>query len=158
MTRFIAITALLALAACAQTTGRPGGGAAATAIDRPAPPPEIAAVVTAPPPPAAARTAAALDTTTPEQKEAATAAATGGRLLGETVASLGDPTEPGLWIRTPLADAAGSGRLEYQGRSAVVQLIPADGPATGGSQVSLAAMRLLGAPLTDLPTLNVYAD
>ena len=37
------------------------------------------------------------------------------------------------------------------------QLIPIEGPATGGSRISLSAMRLIGAPLTDLPTLEVYS-
>lgn len=127
----------------------------------PPPPAEIAAVVMAPPPPAAARTAAQFDTTTQAQKDAASAPSTGeGRLLGETVASLGDPGQPGLWIRTPLTDVPGSGRIEYgaTGRSAVVQIIPSGGAAGSGSQVSLAALRLLEAPLTDLPTIMVFAD
>ena len=148
--------------ACAQMTERFGGGRDAPQIGPviTEPPAEVAAVVSAPPPPPAARTADALDTTTEAQKAAASAApAEGGEtLLGETVASLGDPTEPGLWIKTPLVDQPGVGRLEYQGRSAQVQLIPLEGPATGGSQVSLSAMRLLDAPLTDLPVIEVYTS
>ena len=122
--------------------------------------PEVAAVVAAPRPPAAARTAEQFDTTTPEQRAAAVADAEGGTLLGTTVASLGIPTEAGLWIETPLAETPGSGRLVYAetGRSALVELRPIDGPDSAGSRVSLAAMRLLEAPLTGLPTLEVYAQ
>ncbi|RVT84571.1 hypothetical protein DXV76_09475 [Rhodobacteraceae bacterium CCMM004] len=121
----------------------------------------MAEIVSAPAPPPAARTAEALDTTTDAQKAAATAAPseTGAR-LGETTASLGDPTEPGLWLATPLVSSARAGRIEYAatGKSAVVELRPLDGPDTAGSQVSLAAMRLIGANLTDLPVLVVYAE
>jgi hypothetical protein len=155
------LTLMLAttLPACAslQSQVRPG---APTSPGLPPPPETIAAVVAAPPPSAAARTAAEFDTTTAAQKAAATSAPAGGRLLGETVASLGDPGQPGLWIRSPLVSAPGSGRLVYPatGRSAVVQLIPLDAPGGAGSQVSLAALRLLDAPLTALPVLQVYAD
>ncbi|SFP70769.1 hypothetical protein [Tranquillimonas alkanivorans] len=147
---------LFALSACASGPNGQGGEPNAMA----APPPQQTAAV-APPPPPAARTAEEFDTTTPEQRAAAAAPAQGGETrLGETVASLGDPGEPGLWIRTPLVEARQPGRIEYPatGKSAQVDLIPRDGPATAGSQVSLAALRLLEAPLTDLPTLVVYAQ
>ena len=85
-------------------------------------------------------------------------AAGGERRLGETVASLGDPTVAGFWIKSPLVKTAGPGRIEYKGKSALVELIPLDGPETGGSQVSLGALRLLGAPITDLPTIAVFAS
>ena len=42
------------------------------------------------------------------------------------------------------------------GKSAKVRLIPLGGPASGGSQVSLPALQLLGISLTDLPSLEVY--
>jgi hypothetical protein len=157
---------LLALAACDQMpdflqsgpAADPGATAGATASAEP-PPEEIAAVVSAPPPPASARTAAEFDTTTDEQKAAAQAAPTGGeQRLGTTVVSLGDPTEPGIWIRTPLVKTAGSGRVETEaGASGVVQLLPLDGPASAGSQMSIAAFQLLGLGLTDLATVTVYA-
>ena len=77
--------------------------------------------------------------------------------LGTTTASLGDPNEPGFWVKTPLVTSPQSGRVVYvnSGRSVQVQLIPA-GSAGGGSQISVAAMRLLEAPLTGLPELVVY--
>lgn len=96
----------------------------------PPPPEEIVEVVSAPPPPPAARTAAELDTTTEAQKEAARegAKATEGQALGTTIASLGDPTEPGLWLKTPLVNESRAGKIETEGgESALVQLIPLDG-------------------------------
>ncbi len=109
----------------------------------------------APRPPVSARTAAEFDTTTPEQRQAATEpVAAAETSLGTTVASLGDPTEGGLWLSTPLVDAPRAGRVvvEATGASARVDLLPGD----GGSRLSLAAMRLLKVPLTDLPRVTVY--
>ncbi|WP_319824228.1 hypothetical protein [Thalassovita sp.] len=93
-----------------------------------------------------------------EVEEAQPAEKTG--LLGVTVASLGDPAKAGFWIETPLVQAAGKGRVSYAktGRTVKVDLIPIDGPATAGSRLSLATMRLLDAPLTGLPEVKVYRD
>lgn len=160
MRRTLCLAALVPLAAgCAGMSGRqsPSGTETGPAA---APPAEIAGIVAAPRPSAGARTADQFDTTTPEQKAAATAAPTGAeQRLGETIASLGDPTEPGLWVKTPLVSEQTAGRVEYPetGKSAVVELRPT-GTSRGGSQVSLAAMRLIEAPLTDLPTLVVYRN
>lgn len=111
----------------------------------------------APSPPENARSVEEFDTTTEEQRIAAAAPAAGGRLLGTTVASLGDPSRPGFWIETTLATAPGKGRLVYpvNGKSVEVELFPIE---SGSSRVSLAAFRLLEAPLTDLPVLEVYAN
>jgi hypothetical protein len=117
----------------------------------------VQAVAIAPPPPVTAKTVEDFDTTTAAQRQTAVAAPkAGARLLGQTVASLGDPTRPGFWAETPLVKAPTSGSLVYKakGTSVEVELIPIDG---GGSRVSLAALRLLDAPLTDLPLLDVYA-
>jgi uncharacterized lipoprotein YajG len=75
-----------------------------------------------------------------------------------TVASLGNPSRPGFWLETPLVSVPTKGRMLYlaTGKSVVVDLIPTD-DATGGSRISLAALRLLGAALTGLPELIVYA-
>lgn len=119
---------------------------------------------TLPPKPAPeARTVEELDTTTPAQREAAVAPkpapASAGK-LGNTVASVGDVKEPGFWIKTPLVKSRSSGRIFYPstGRSVQVQLIPSGGASGSGSQVSLAAMRLLGADPTALPELVVYSN
>jgi hypothetical protein len=159
----------LALAACSNlpgsTTSRPVGISATTAA-APADPAtaakiEAAAAITrAPAPrPAARASAAQLDTTTAEQRAAAAApSADAEKKLGSTIASLGDATEPGFWIKTPLVKARGVGRIvnPANGKSAKVDLIPLDGPASAGSQVSLPALQLLGVSLTDLPTLDVF--
>ncbi len=115
-------------------------------------------VTSAPPPPPAARTVEALDTTTAAQRAAAVApVAAGARLLGTTVASLGSATEPGLWMKTPLVKTEMQGRVTNPatGKSSTVMLIPIDGPPTAGSRMSLSALRLIGASLTDLTSVEV---
>lgn len=111
-------------------------------------------------PPTTARTVEQFDTTTQAERQAAAApVAVAERSLGRTVASLGAPTEPGFWLKTPLVKAEGPGRVVYAatGKSAAVTLIPIEGPSTAGSRMSLAALRLIGAPLTGLPEVEVYA-
>lgn len=120
--------------------------------------PALVPVVTAPRPPAAARTAEALDTTTPEQRAAAARPASeGAQPLGTTVASLGSATEPGLWMKTPLVQSELQGRVTNPatGKSSTVRLIPLEGPKTAGSRMSLSALRLIGASLTDLTSVEV---
>ncbi|WP_335745622.1 hypothetical protein [Sulfitobacter sp.] len=117
-------------------------------------------LTSAPPPPRAANTQATLDTTTTAQRKQAAAPAApdaGAKFLGTTVASLGSPTEPGFWIKTPLVKTETKGRVtnKANGKSSAVTLIPIDGPATGGSRLSLPAMRLIDASLTELTELEV---
>ncbi|WP_224823368.1 hypothetical protein [Cognatishimia sp. MH4019] len=156
MRQFGTLSALVFLAACAVP-------ATQTAPD---PEPENAAPEAALPKPAApppsARTVEQFDTTTAEERaEVVKAAATPAqdRALGTTVASLGDPTDPGFWLKTPLVSSEQPGRVTYPaaGTSVAVTLIPIDGPSTGGSRLSLPAMRLLQAPLTGLPEVTVFA-
>lgn len=120
----------------------------------------VTAITRAPSPrPAARATADQLDTTTAEQKAAAAKAPeTAETRLGTTIASLGDPSEGGFWIKTPLVKSRGIGRIvnPANGKSARVDLIPLDGPEGGGSQVSLPALQLIGVSLTDLPEIEVY--
>jgi hypothetical protein len=75
------------------------------------------------------------------------------------VASLGDPGQPGLWLETPLVSVAQPGRviLSATGRSAELELRPSGGAPGSGSRMSLAAMQAVGAPLTGLPELQVFA-
>lgn len=150
---------LVVLAGCAVLTGR-----ASDTADPPTeedgqvrPQPRPAGVV----PPPTARTEAEFDTTTPAEQAAAQVVpvAGGERTLGTTIASLGSPSEPGFWLKTPLVTQEASGRVVYPatGKSVQVTLIPIDGPATAGSRMSLPALRLLGAPLTGLAEVEVYA-
>ena len=113
-------------------------------------------------PPATARTAEDFDTTTVEERAQAAAAPndTGAeQALGATIVSLGDPARPGFWIETPLVSSPTTGRVAYPstGQSSQVDLIPIDGPATAGSRMSLAAMRLIGVPLTGLAEVQVFS-
>lgn len=108
---------------------------------------------------AGGQSAAQLDTTTEAERQAASAPAAepaGEQRLGTTVASLGDPTQSGFWLRTPLVTATAQGRITYRGQSANVELRPLSGPASGGSQISLAAMQMLGIALTELPEIEVF--
>ena len=124
---------------------------------------QTTATTDAPKPSQAAHTAEQFDTTTSAQRAEAVeeaAQASGERKLGATIGSLGNPAEPGFWMKTPLVSTPSKGRVEYPatGKSVAVDLIPIEGPKTAGSRVSLAALRLLGAPLTGLPDLIVYAE
>ena len=94
----------------------------------------------------------------PTVVETSAAAPASGR-LGTTVASLGDATEGGMWLKTPLVKTAGKGRVvnPATGKSVNVNLIPLGGAASAGSQMSLPAMTSLGVGLTDLPTVEVFA-
>lgn len=162
---FLITLPFLALAGCqtTNTTANTPDQPKATAANQA--PTTVAATVaparTAPTPRPTARTAAEFDTTTAAQRnEAAKPTTTGERKLGNTIASLGDPTQPGFWIKTPLVTDAGKGRIRNpaNGRSARVELVPLAGPASGGSQVSLPALQLIGVSLTDLPSIEVYQE
>ncbi|WP_412563457.1 hypothetical protein [Thalassobius sp. MITS945101] len=78
--------------------------------------------------------------------------------LGTTVASLGDATKEGFWLETPLVDAPAKGNVRYpaSGREVKVDLIPRSGAVSAGSSLSLGAMRLLDAPITGLPEIEVF--
>lgn len=109
----------------------------------------------------AGRSADALDTTTPEERaQAQSTANSGSARLGETLASLGSPTEQGFWLRTGLVTTVTQGRVERaDGTGAVrVELRPSGNAPGAGSQLSLAAFRALEAPLTELLSLHVFAE
>ncbi len=113
-----------------------------------------------PPPPPTARTVEDFDTTSAEDRAAAvnTGPASGERRLGTTIATLGSPTDPGIWFKTPLVTSVTQGRIEFNGNSVSLELRPSGGAPGSGSQISLAAMRLIEAPLTGLPEITVYAN
>jgi hypothetical protein len=150
MTR-LALVLVLVVAGCAQLRellpSQP-------ATDRAPPPTELVTTPAALPPTSGARTAEEFDTTTAEQRAAATNVAPAAEeTLGQIVVSLGDPADPGLWLETSLVSAPRPGRVvAASGTEALVELRP----ATGGARLSLPAMRLLGLPLTDLPTVTVH--
>ena len=113
-------------------------------------PPQMAA----PAPPPEARRVEEFDTTTEAQRVAAATPSSTGALLGEAVVTLGDPGRAGFWVETALVDAQSNGRVELRdgSKSVDVVLFPDD----GGGRMSLAALRLLDAPLTALVEVNIY--
>jgi hypothetical protein len=73
----------------------------------------------------------------------------------QTVASLGDPVIPGLWMETSLVTSEQIARLRgTNGKEVTVTLKPAPGDSSGG-RLSISAMRALGAPLTELVEVEV---
>lgn len=155
MARFALLLTLLILTACAQL-GLPGKDLSPPpGMTRPMPRPEAGAV------PAGARTADAFDTTTAAERAAAQAvpAAAPEARLGRTVATLGNPADPGFWLETPLVASVRPGRVVSvaTGKAVVLELRPIDGPAGAGSRISLPALRLLGVGLTGLHELDVFA-
>ncbi|WP_240497729.1 D-galactarate dehydratase [Thioclava sp. F34-6] len=152
----LTLVLMMPIAGCA-TLGLNGPNAAApnSAIARgPAAAPDAAPI-----PKPTAKTADSLDTTTAEQRAEAAKKPVGGETkLGTTIASLGDPADPGFWVKTGLVKSETPGRIEdpKTGKSAKVTLIPSGKAAGSGSEVSLPALRLLEVPLTDLPELTVY--
>lgn len=156
--RLILILPLAAFAGCTSPSmqglfgtdlGTPAVPAAPTL--NPAPPP---------PPPASATTAEQFDTTSDADRALATAPTTAqtSTSLGTTIASLGPPAEPGIWLKTPLVTQLTLGRIEYEGTSINIELRPSGGASGSGSQISLAAMRLIKAPLISLPELIVFSN
>ncbi|WP_420584461.1 hypothetical protein [Ruegeria sp.] len=77
-----------------------------------------------------------------------------------TIASLGDPTTPGRWLETPLVETEFTGRVVVPrtGAQAYITLVPAPGPESGGSRLSLDAMRSLLLPFDELVELEVYSN
>ncbi|MAQ35996.1 MULTISPECIES: D-galactarate dehydratase [Thioclava] len=151
----LALTLMMPMAGCATLglNGPNASGPATTAA------PDAAAPVATPVPKPSAKTADSFDTTTAEQRAEAAKKPVGGETkLGTTIASLGDPADPGFWVKTGLVKSETPGRIEdpKTGKSAKVTLIPSGKAAGSGSEVSLPALRLLEVPLTDLPELTVY--
>jgi hypothetical protein len=162
MTRFLPLLPLALTAACAVPPLAPVVPPPATpAASTPPPVPTVPLDPTPPPPPPPeARTVEEFDTTTAEDRAEALATppAAAEVALGTTIVSLGPPADPGIWIETPLVDSLVMGRVDYApaGTSVALELRPSGGPPGSGSQISLAAMRLLEVPLTALAEVTVY--
>ena len=146
---------LMALCGCAGSpfAGLRGTPPVETVAAKPPPRPDVVAPV----PTSGATTAAAFDTTSAADKAAALApppAPAGERSLGKTAVALGNPAEPGFWLRSALVTAPAKGRVEVAGGASIaVDLIP----GTGAAQLSLPAFRALNLPLTALPEVTIYA-
>lgn len=139
--------------------GRPGPAPEAAAPAAPGEAPTVG-LSEAMPPPVTSSSPEKLDTSTDAEKAEAAAPSSGGTSLGTTIASLGDPAAAGFWLETPLVKAAVQGRVvdTASGTSAKVELRPIPGEPGSGSRISLAAMRVLGLSLTDLPELEVFRE
>ncbi|WGH78130.1 hypothetical protein [Jannaschia ovalis] len=153
MARFVPLLTLVALsAACAQLRG-PAPEAHAEVAPAPAP-------VAAPVPARGVTTsAAALDTVSEAEKAAAraeAAAAPAAGPLGQATVALGDPADPGLWVKTALVDAERPGLVRTGGGDGIAVTLRPLG-SDGGAQISLAALRALGLPLTGLHTVTLAA-
>ncbi|AXC49607.1 hypothetical protein DRW48_07800 [Paracoccus suum] len=63
-----------------------------------------------------------------------------------------------MWLKTPLVKARTNGRVvnPETGKTAQVVLLPLSSGGSG-SQASLGTMQALGADLTDLPEVEVFA-
>lgn len=132
-----------------------------TVAPRPAAAAAPAPQTTRPPLTGAPRTVEELDRVTEDERQAAVATpAAASGAIGTTVASLGDPARQGFWLETPLVSEPTRGSVLYRptGRRLNVDLIPIAGPASGGSRISLSAMRMLDAPLTGLPQIDVFTN
>ncbi len=111
-------------------------------------------------PPEGAITAEQFDTTTEAERAAAAAGPDGGEArVGRTVATLGNPADPGFWLETPLVTTVQSGRVVAvaNGASVQLELRPIAGDPGAGSRISLPALRLLEVGLTGLHELDVFA-
>ncbi|MGY6549275.1 MAG: hypothetical protein ACXIU7_09755 [Roseinatronobacter sp.] len=138
-----AVTAQTPQADTVRPQARPASGAPAAALGR------------------AGLTPAALDRTTEAERAAALAPPAGRtQFLGETLASLGSPSEPGLWLRTGLVNTTTRGRVELADGSGSmrVELRPSGAGPGAGSQMSLAAFTTLALPLTQLVALRVFVE
>ncbi|MBF9059929.1 hypothetical protein HKCCSP123_12125 [Rhodobacterales bacterium HKCCSP123] len=151
MTRVILVLSLLSLAACSGGSGFGNGlgGGLFGGRDRAEP-----VVIETPP------VGGPTDVTDAAPASEAPDTPSGdGQFLGFSVTSLGDATQPGLWLETPLVTVEGPGRVVAEnGRTIVVTLRPSGGEQGSGSRLSLAGFQALGLNLTALPTLTVISD
>ena len=160
--KYVVLFPVLILAGCTLPPEQVAPDAVAPVVEAAAPVVETLDPTPAPPPPPKARTVEQFDTTTAEDRAAAVAKPepAGETKLGTTIATLGSPADPGIWIKTPLVTELVMGRAVYgaNGKSVNLELRPSGGDAGSGSQISLPAMRLLDAPLTGLLELIIYRN
>ncbi|MDA5094062.1 hypothetical protein O2N63_08160 [Aliiroseovarius sp. KMU-50] len=113
---------------------------------------------TAPPPPVEGVTVEELSAVGPEDVQgSASASSASDGVIGTTIATLGNATDPGFWMETPLVATVREGRIKSNvtGRTVKVTLRPIPGPAGAGSRISLSALQLLDLPLDGLHKLEV---
>jgi hypothetical protein len=165
MHRLTAALLLAALAAgCAQLPNPFARGPAASVEPAPLPrPTEAVASSVAPPtaPPAAVASAPeALDTVSEAEKQAAreVAATASDTALGQVTVALGDPADPGLWVKSDLVSSERPGTVRTGGGEAIAVTLRPLGAGDGGAQISLSALQALGLPLTGLHPVTLAAS
>lgn len=151
--RYVVMIGLAVLGGCdqvASVTGllKPG---ASDAVEQTAPGDPLAAPMSVEALPKAG--AVSTEPVSTEPVSAAPVPASGG--TASTIAALGDPSRGGAWMETPLVTVETAGEVRHGGKGLKVTLIPAGGPVTGGSRLSLEAMQALGLPLTELSEVQV---
>jgi hypothetical protein len=82
---------------------------------------------------------------------------TGGPLLGEGVASLGDVTRHGAWVSAGFLEGEGEVSIETDTPHGTVRIRVLGLPAEGPVQLSLAAYQALGLSPTTLPVVRVFS-
>lgn len=82
-----------------------------------------------------------------------------GALLGEGVASLGDVTRPGAWVRAGFIPEDGADvEIEADTPHGTVRIRTSGLKAEGPVQLSLAAYQALGLSPTTLPVVRVFSE
>ena len=162
--KYVILVSGLALGGCAELEALFDPDATLDPVEAAMPvdePPETLDPTPPPPPPEDANTVEEFDTTTEEDRLAALEAPVeaGEVELGRTLATLGDPADPGIWLSTPLVTELQMGRVEVPetGATATMELRPSGKEAGAGSEISLPAMRLLEIPLTAIQELIIFA-
>ena len=85
-------------------------------------------------------------------------APSGGSLLGEGIASLGDVSQPGAWVRAPvLIPEVAEVEIETETVAGPVRIRVEGRGVPGPVQLSLAAYQAMGLSPTALPILRIYA-
>lgn len=84
-------------------------------------------------------------------------APSGGSLLGEGVASLGDVTRPGAWVSADFLEVEGEVSIETDAPHGTVRIRVLGLPKEGPVQLSLAAYQALGLSPTTLPVIRVFS-
>ena len=123
-----------------------GGSPSSAVATTPAPPPAAGRI-----PVGGAASAASFDTVSDAEKAEARAVAASApaSVLGEVTVTLGDPADPGLWVKSALVTEEEPGTVRTGGGDAVAVTLRPLG-SDGGAQISLAALRALGLPLAGL--------
>jgi len=71
--------------------------------------------------------------------------------------ALGDPADPGLWVKSDLVSTERWGTVRSGDGEAIAVTLRPIGSGAGGAQISLPALRALGLPITGLHPVTLSA-